>query len=192
MPARRATARWEHAVLAIVTLGALGAGAVALVQADRAKDARKRERIATSRYAAEAAVARAETNPELAMLVALEAYRIVEGLPVEAGGEARRALLTTARRSARLLAVLRGHRGEVTHVEVFSRRPNHCDRRCRPHDQALGRTTTGSAPCAARAKRDRRARLRSHTRDPRIQWRWLDLAAAIAVGGAIGHAVASR
>lgn len=103
--------------VACSVLTALGVAAL-VVAVLEARDSRERARVATSRFLAATAVAKADASPDLAMLLALEGYRLVEGLQPERSLEVRRALLETSRRNVRLRAILRGHKGEVSDVAV--------------------------------------------------------------------------
>lgn len=105
------------AVAVAVCVAAIAAIAAFQARAEE-REARERERVAASRFLAATAAANAGSSPVLALLLALESYRLVEGLPEERGTEARRALLRVVRRNTRLRAVLHGHAGPVDDVAV--------------------------------------------------------------------------
>jgi WD40 repeat protein len=89
----------------LLVAGLVAAVTFAIRKAGEANAARE---LATSRALAAAALAEADGSPELAMLVALEAYSRVTDQEAEKSYEARNSLLTTVERAARLKSVLYG------------------------------------------------------------------------------------
>ncbi len=103
--ARRRSRRLRTLSLALA--GLLAVALVAVVWALRKTDeANTERRVAESRALASAALARADDAPDLAMLVALEAYRLVKDAPAADRFDARNSLVTTLQRNTRLQAVL--------------------------------------------------------------------------------------
>jgi WD40 repeat protein len=111
----RARRRARRLRVLAVTLGALlatavGAGVFAKQQADEARAqerlAQTQERLASSRALASGALA--EEAPERAMLLSLEAYRLVADHPVADRFHARSSMLAVLQRNARLITALAG------------------------------------------------------------------------------------
>jgi WD40 repeat protein len=103
---------WRTIVFsALLVIAAAIAVAAVVVAFRRSDEARAAERLATSRALALAAIANSDTAPDLAMLLALEAYRLVRGDSPDRSYEARHSLLLALERNQRLHAVLHGHSG---------------------------------------------------------------------------------
>jgi WD40 repeat protein len=104
-------------VLALLLGAAVAVAAGAIVIAMRkADEADAHERVLASRDLAAVAIAKADSMPELAMLLALEAYSRVDDQSAERSYDARNALLVTLERNARLKAVLSNDRGKARAV----------------------------------------------------------------------------
>jgi WD40 repeat protein len=94
--------------VAIALLLVAGLAAAVTFAIRKAGEANAARELATSRVLAAAALAEADGSPELAMLLALEAYSRVSDQEAEKSYEARNSLLTTVERAARLESVLYG------------------------------------------------------------------------------------
>jgi WD40 repeat protein len=103
--------------VALLLGAAVAVAAAAIVIAIRkADEADAHERVLASRDLAAVAVATADGTPELAMLLALEAYSRVDDQPAERTYDARNALRLAFERNARLEAVLGNDRGQASAV----------------------------------------------------------------------------
>jgi WD40 repeat protein len=96
------------AVAAIVGLLIAAVVAAVTIALRKGDEAAAQKQVATSRALAAAALANSDGSPELAMLLALEAYSRVHDEGAAESYEARNSLLTTVERAARLKSVLYG------------------------------------------------------------------------------------
>jgi WD40 repeat protein len=104
--ARRRTRRLRAVVAGLVVLLAAVVGVAALAKR-QTDEANTQQRVASSRALAATALSYLDDSPDVAMLLGLEAYRLVKDDPPAQRFEARSTLVTTLQQNARLTAVLR-------------------------------------------------------------------------------------
>jgi hypothetical protein len=101
--------RGRRGLLLVAGLAALLVAAVLAAALYAALESRSDARVAESRALAGASIALSPERPETALLLAVEAIRLVDdGSPSE-GYEARNALVLGWQRFARVQAIMRGH-----------------------------------------------------------------------------------
>ena len=144
LASRQGVTRRLRIAMSIALVAVVAIASLAVIAVIQARDADETAHVELSRRLASDANAQLNTDPQLSVLLALEAYNTRP--TIEAESAVRQATLENRER-----AVLRGHRDDVSGVAISSRRDSPRDVELRSHGSGLG--SAPPRPQAGRALR---------------------------------------